>query len=243
MPSFVWSRNPQEAHDNPYEYEAQDQFIREATAVLSGLSVSLDRFTMKFHRDDTGLSKATWMLSLDLVDSLKECTELFVEKRHRIAFRLFRDVVETLDLISVLHAGNTLADRTLRDWYKNDTISHGRMREYMESAHGKDTAESRREFYKQLSKFTHRTYRALTMSFSLGQGDMLVPDTHSTPMLVLPHTIAEGLAVLSSLILEAIECLMRFGPLSNDEVSSIFLGALEAESVPRRFSMRSVRPA
>ena len=243
MPSIVWGRTPQEAHDNPYEYEAQDQFVREATAALDALNVSLDRFTMQFHRDDTSLAKATWMLSLDLVDTLRESTALFVEKRHRIAFRLFRDTVETIDLLSVLHAGDSNADRTLREWYKNDTISHGEMRKYLESVHGKDAADRRREYYKELSKFTHRTYRALTTSFSLGHGDMLVPDTHSAPMLVLPHTIAEGLVVLSSLILEATECLMHYGPLDRDEVGSILMAALGAGSVPRRFAVRRRRDA
>lgn len=238
MPSLVWGRDTQEAHDNPYEYEAQDQFIREATVALDALTASLDRFTMKFHRDETSLAKATWMLSLDMVDSLRESTSLFVEKRHRVAFRLFRDVFETVDLISVLHAGNLDADRTLRDWYKNDTATHGTMRKYMAPVKGEEAVKHRQRRFHQLSKFTHRTYRALSMSYSLGQGDMLVPDTHSNPMLVLPHTISEGLAVLSSLILEAVECLMLYGPLEKDEVSSIFLGALEAESIPRRFAVK-----
>ncbi|MYM68247.1 hypothetical protein GTP45_15610 [Pseudoduganella sp. FT55W] len=237
MPSFVWGRSPKEAWDNPYEYAAQDQFMREATSVLDALSADLDRYTMKFHRDDTGVDKATWMLSLDLVDSLRGSIELFREKRHRIAFRLFRDVVETIDLIGVLHAGNVFAERTLRQWYKNNTISHGEIRKYMESTQGKAAAENRQKFHHQLSKLTHRTYRALTMSFSLGPGDMMVPDTHSSPMLILPQTIAEGLAVLSNLIIEAIECLKLYGPLERDQVSSIFLKALEVDSVPRRFAI------
>ncbi len=30
MTSFIWGRSPQEAYENPYEYEAQEQFSREA---------------------------------------------------------------------------------------------------------------------------------------------------------------------------------------------------------------------
>jgi len=29
MPSLVWGRSPQEAYDNPYEYEAQEQVVLE----------------------------------------------------------------------------------------------------------------------------------------------------------------------------------------------------------------------
>lgn len=59
---------------------------------------------MKYHRDEASLDKATWMLAVDAVDALKECTELLKEDRHRIAYRLFRDTVESIDLLYVLHA-------------------------------------------------------------------------------------------------------------------------------------------
>jgi hypothetical protein len=35
MPSIAWGRQPNEARTNPYEYEAQDQFVREAKALLA----------------------------------------------------------------------------------------------------------------------------------------------------------------------------------------------------------------
>src|SRR5262245_37630373 len=112
MASIVWGRHPQEAHDNPYEYEAQEQFVREAKELLTQLQTKLDGFTMAFHRDDRTLKKATWMLALDLIDALLESVQLFEEKRHRIAFRLFRDVVETMDLLRVLHSGNPRAEKS-----------------------------------------------------------------------------------------------------------------------------------
>ena len=31
MPSLIWNRDPQEAYSNPYEYPAQEQFIKEST--------------------------------------------------------------------------------------------------------------------------------------------------------------------------------------------------------------------
>lgn len=212
--------------------------MREASTLLSTLYAKLDKFTMTFHRDEESLEKATWMLVLDLVDALSEITKLLVDGRHRVAFRLFRDVVETIDLLSVLHAGNSMARRALRQWYKDETISHGESRKYIEEIHGPAPAEARRDYYKQLSKFTHRTYLALAKSYSLGQGDMLVPDSHRPTMLVPPHTIASGFAVLAGLIKQSTNCMSRVGPLSCDDLAEAFGIAWESDTVPRRFAPR-----
>jgi hypothetical protein len=238
VPSIVWGRHPQEAHDNPYEYEAQEQFVREARSLLADLLLRLDGFTMHFHRDEKSLEKATWMLALDLTDSLLESTILFTEKRHRIAFRLFRDAVETMDLLRVLHSGNERATRALRLWYANKSIPHSESRKHLEETVGADAALQRREYYEDLSKFTHRTYRALLKSYSLGRGNMMVHDSHSMAMLVLPQTIASGLAVLSDLVIDASDCLSKYGPLDRDEVHFAWKASLELHTIPRRFSWK-----
>jgi len=237
MASIVWGRHPQEAHDNPYEYEAQEQFVREAKELLSQLQLRLDYFTMQFHRDDHTLEKAAWMLAVDLIDALLESVQLLEEKRHRIAFRLFRDAVETIDLLQVLHSATPRAGKALRLWYEDETIPHKESRKHIEEQVGKDAAFKRRDYYFQLSKFTHRTYRALQKSYSLGRGDMLVHDSHSMRMLVLPQTIASGLAVLADLILQSSECLTQCGPLSSEEVAHAWLVAIELDTVPRRFAL------
>lgn len=205
MVSIVWGRHPQEAYDNPYEYEAQDQFVREARELLSQLQVALDHFTMEYHKDDRSLEKATWMLAVDLNDALLESIQLLEEKRHRIAFRMFRDALETIDLLQVLHSKTSRAQKALRRWYENETIPHRESRMHIEEVEGKDAAVKRKEYYAQLSKFTHRTYRALLKSYSLGRNEMLVHDSRSMRMLVLPQTIASGLAVLADLIIQATE--------------------------------------
>lgn len=240
MASLVWGRDPQEAYDNPYEYEAQDQFVREAKELLSQIQVALDHFTMEFHRDDRSLEKATWMLAIDLNDALLESAQLFVEKRHRIAYRLFRDAVETIDILRVLHANTPQARHALSLWYENETIPHRECRKYIEESAGKDVAERRKQYYAELSKYTHRTYRALLKSYSLGRDDMLVHDSRSMRMLVLPQTIASGLAFLADLIIQATECLKQCGPLTPEEVDNAWRVAIELHTVPRRFS--SIRP-
>ncbi|TLD43700.1 MAG: hypothetical protein FAZ92_04019 [Accumulibacter sp.] len=237
MASIVWGRHPQEAYDNPYEYEAQEQFLREATALLDDLNIRLDRHTMEFHKNDVSLAKATWMLALDLVDSLLECAKLLGEKRHRAAARLFRDSVETIDLLRVLNSNTPRSAKALEQWYRNESIPHRESRKYLEETEGPEAAKRRRDFYDELSKFTHRTYRALADSYSLGQGDMMVHDSHSMSVLVLPQTIAAYLAVLADLIQQAAGCLSEVGALPEQEVTYAWLTSLETHTVPRRFAM------
>ena len=240
MASLVWGRHPQKAYDNPYEYEAQDQFVREAKEFLSQIQVALDHFTMEFHVYEQSLEKATWMLAIDLNDTLLESVQLFVEKRHRIAFRLFRDAVETIDLLQVLHSNTPRASKALRLWYENKTIPHRESRQHIKESAGKDIANRRKDYYAELSKFTHRTYRALLKSYSLGRDDMLVHDSHAKRMLVLPQTIASGFAVLADLIVQATECLKQCGPLTPEEVDNAWRVAIELHTVPRRFA--PIRP-
>lgn len=236
MPSIIWGRHPQEAHENPYEYEGQNQFIREASATLVKLNGLLDKYAMQFHSNDESLEKACWMLTIDLLDSLSESLKLLEEKRHRVAFRLFRDAVETMDLLKVLYAENNMSVEALSKWYKNNTIRHIDSRKYIEETFGKDVADKRETYYKEISKFTHRTYRALLKSFSLGRGNMLVHDSHNkSGLLVLPHTIAYGYAILADLIIQTIECLSMSSILNAKEVNSALLTSLETKTIPRRF--------
>src|SRR5258708_1130795 len=98
MPSFIWNRSPAQPYSNPYEYDAQSQFAREASAFLVKIDERFCDSLTRFHRDDKSLAKAIWMLHVDALDSLRDCLDLLSEKRHRVAGRLFRDIVETLDL-------------------------------------------------------------------------------------------------------------------------------------------------
>jgi hypothetical protein len=234
MPSIVWGRDPQEAFANPYEYGAQTQFQREASTLLGDLRSRLVRSTLVYHKDDRSLEKATWMLANDLVDSLIEGLELLQEKRHRIAARLFRDCVETIDLLSVLHSGAE-AENALSRWFENQTIPHRDSRRHIESTEGLESALQRRRFYDQLSKFTHRTYLSLCDSYSLGRGGFLVPDNYfESKMLVQPQTVAAYPAVVASLIVESIKSLTASRALPAPEILDAWQVALETETVPRR---------
>jgi hypothetical protein len=238
MTSIVWGRHPQEAYNNPYEYEAQEQFFREAKSLLDDFNIRLDQRTLYYHRDDQSLEKATWMLSLDLVDSLLECLDLLREKRHRPASRLFRDAVETMDFLKVIHSNTERGRLALEQWYLNRTIRHSECRAHLREIEGEETAKVRKAYYEELSKFTHRSYRALLHSFSLGRDNLLVHDSHSRGLLVLPQTIAAYLAILADLIVQASDCLKDTKAIPADGIDTAWFTSLEAETVPRRFAIQ-----
>jgi hypothetical protein len=237
MPSIVWNRHPEEAYENPYEYAAQEQFVREARKLLDSLFVSYDRFNLTFSRDDRSLQKAIWMLQIDALDALRDGLETVTAKQHRIAGRLFRDVIETLDLAAYLQSGTPAAQRNLRKWYQDEVVPHRIYRDYIRTTFGEKLAIERRDFYGQLSKFTHRTYRALLKGYSLGRDDLLVYDSHHpSGSLVLPQTIAAFYAILADLITLYCDEASARGILALGEVDQAWKESLETETVPRRFA-------
>lgn len=237
MPSIVWNRDPQEAYENPYEYGAQEQFLREALALLADLNVRLSDYTLQYHRDEKTLAKATWMLSIDLIDALTECAHLLKLKRHRVAARLFRDCVETIDFLKVLHSGTPASTDVLAKWYSNTSPTHRESRHYIKQTKGAAVHDQRNLFYQQLSKFTHRSYRALLDSYSLGRNDMLVHDSYSMGLLASPQAIASYLAVLAALIFEAVNSLGETQILSLDNLNLAIQSSFEVDIVPRRFEV------
>ncbi len=241
MPSLVWDRSPEEAHINPHEYGIQEQFIREAKVLLQKLYAGLDKYVMKFHRDDKSIKKATSMLQNDAIDSLRDCLEMLEKKKHRLASRLFRDVIETLDLAAYFNSGTVASKNDLAKWYKNQVIPHRRYRDYIKKTEGNAKSEKKKELYGQLSKYTHRSYLVLLQGYSLGRGDLLVYDSHSeSDLLVLPHTISEYFAVLAGLIKVFSKEVVLYGLLSKEEVDSAWESSLEKETVPRRFVPHAV---
>jgi hypothetical protein len=236
MASFIWQRDPHEAFRNPYEYGAQEQFLSEANALLTAFHGLLSDRWKLFSRDEQTLEKATWMLSIDLVDALSECASLLDEKRHRPAARMFRDAVETMDVLRVLHGGTELAASALFKWYSNETIPHRECRNYLRQIYGEQVAEQRRKYYVQLSKFTHRTYRTLLDSYSIGGDNNLIHDSlRQSRLLVLPQTIAVYLAVLADLIVQASKCLVDTAAIQADDAAAARTASLDSHTVDRRF--------
>lgn len=237
MPSIFWNRHPEEAYRNPYEYAAQDQFVREARKLLESLFTSYDRFTLTFSGQDRSLRKAIWMLQNDAFDSLRDCLESLTSKRHRIAGRLFRDVIETLDLAAYFHSDSPGSRKHLGNWYEDKIIPHRVYRDYIGNTVGETAKKDRRDFYGQLSKFTHRTYRALLKGYSLGRDGLMVCDSHCpSNSLVLPQTISAFYAILADLITIFCDEASARGILTRVEVEQAQKASLETATIPRRFA-------
>ncbi len=189
MPSLVWGRDPQEAYENPYDYGIQDQ---------------------SFGRDDRSVEKAIWMLQIDALDSLRDCLKALVRKNHRVAGKLFRDIIETLDLAAYFASRSDQSAKNLEKWYADEIIPHRVYREFIKLTEGDQSFDEKRRLYSNLSRFTHRSYRAICDGYTLGSNNRLVHDAvtvtfsergeEAEQLLVTPHVIAAYLANLAELI-------------------------------------------
>lgn len=237
MPSFVWNREPSEAYSEPYEYGGQEQFAREANDVLTELKVHYARSDRAFARDEKTVAKAVWMLQVDALGALTDALALTNDKRHRLVSRLFRDFVETVDASFYFFHGGEKARSNLAKWYENEVIPHRVFREFIKSHHGNEQFERLRSTYSDFSKYTHRTYRALLMSYILASEDKLAYDgfRRSDPDYVLPHVVSFSYAVIAMLIKRFVEFAIATEQISKDQADSLWTKCLESETVPRRF--------
>lgn len=243
MPSFVWRRDPQEAYSEPYEYPGQEQFVREASALLRSLSHHYSCKNRSFAREDSTREKAVWMLQVDSLAALEEALELTTLKKHRTASRLFRDSLETQDISVYFARAGQDSEKHLRKWFANEVIPHRIAREFVKKMHGESRFQELRELYNELSKYTHRTYRSLAMSYILSRGNRFAYDgfREGGVSMVLPHVISFSYAVLGMLIRRFVDVAVTTGELSAEKASSLWEQALEAETTPRRFGAQTFR--
>lgn len=203
MPSELWKRTLADILGDPwwasppYNSNKKSEFLNETRVFLDQVYKEFDSYNLKFHTDDRSLAKALWMLQVDALDTLRDCIIFLNENKHRIVGKMFRDILETLDLAEYLRLQGD-GSNALNKWYNSKIIPH---REYRDFIKGKNPnrANNLADFYSQLSKWTHHTYFALGYSYSRGEGDMLVYDSHS-PLLVLPRTIAQYIWMIKELI-------------------------------------------
>ncbi len=237
MPSFVWSRDPSEAFREPYKYGGQKQFACEAAAVIAYLKTSYESRQSRFLLIDTTASRAAWMLQVDALSALSDALELLEEKRFRVVSRLFRDVVETLDASYYFALAGQTSSKNLAKWYQNEVISHRVFGDFVLRHNGPDEAEQRRVLYSDLSKYTHRTFRALTMSYLQGYNDTAIYDGFKSKYqtYVLPHVVSFAYAMLAGLIKRFVRFAVDTEQLSEEQEINLWKTCLEAETVPRRF--------
>lgn len=122
MSSFVWSREPEEAYSNPYEYGAQEQFVREAKRILKRLCKRLGKYNLHFYSKDTSAQKAAWMLHNDATEALREALSMLEKKKHKLVGRIFRDVWESFQLVEYFRSSSPQSQSDLKKWYENEII-------------------------------------------------------------------------------------------------------------------------
>ncbi len=235
MASFVWNRDPEEAYSNPYEYGAQEQFVREAKRILTRLSKNLAKFNLHFGADETSVRKAAWMLHNDAMDALQEALALLTKSKHKLVSRIFRDVWESSQLVEYFLSGTPKSQNDLKKWFQNEIIEHRIIRERLEKLGKKAEADNRRQTQRELSKFTHRSYRALLKGYSRGGEDRMVYDGYAK-FSVLPHTLAAYYAILGDLIFRTLKSMKKSKFISEEEAKKILRQSLEKATVPRKFA-------
>ena len=248
MPSQVWEcRDPQKAFKEPYEYGIQKQFAREAKAVLGRLYKLLNSNRHRYTVDDQSRQKAEWLLAMDALDSLQDCLKALNRKEHRVAGKMFRDVMESMNLAAYFHSKTEESNKALKKWYKDTIVPNREYRDYVKKSQHPDAAKRLSAYYSSLSRFIHRSYRVILDGYSRGERDLLVhdrtgelygSDEGSASLLVLPQTIASYYVVLANLILGYASELSELELVSKEDVRMAFAESLEFETVPQRFFPR-----
>ena len=235
MASFVWNRDFDEAYSNPYEYEAQKQFVREAKAVLHRIQKGLQRQDFKFTKNDESLEKAAWMLHNDAIDAFLDALKLLQQKKHRLVGRIFRDVWESAQIVEYFLSATPKSKTHLKKWYKNKIINHSDVRDALERAGKHKQKETVRQQHMSFSQWTHRSYRALLKSYSLGDSERMVYDGYGNDS-GLPHTISAYYAILGMLILQNVHAIGQSQLISKAEIRKIMKESMEKKVVKRRFA-------
>jgi hypothetical protein len=247
MASEVWNQDPDEAYANPYERAIQAQFMREAELVLARSYRLLNSEQHRYTRSETSLRKAVWMLHVDALDSLRDALDALRRKNHRVAAKLLRDILESLDVAAYFHEASPKSSKDLARWYDNGFVLHGRYRDHLAKTGRENKAVGKAALYQSLSAFTHRTYVALLEGYSLGAGERLVHDaigetvadsTTGRTALVLQETIASYLAFLAKFIMYFLDEIVRCKSAPAADVEAALLESMEAEPAKRRFTPR-----
>lgn len=166
LKNIIWTRDLQEAMDNPYEWEAQKKFVKEANDFLRSIRKHIIE-NASFTKDDRSKEKAIWMLSLAALDSAIEITISLKRNQIHVIYHLLRSIREALDLATYFNLEDNIIDQKISDWFDGKIIQHGDYRLYVEKNIDKVKADHLRNIHRALSKFNHNSYHTLLYSYFL----------------------------------------------------------------------------
>lgn len=203
--SRLWTQRLEEVLRNPYDYESQELFLKEASSVLNRVYKSYDKYFLKFRLNERTKKRAIWMLHLDALDTLRDCIFLLRRKKHRIVGKLFRDVTEVLDLATLFWWEGDEHQTNVQKWYDDEVIPHRAFRQYIKKIKGDNFCKYSTTMYANLSKWTHHCYSVLLSSYSRGWKEddaLLMYDSHfRSDTLIMPQIISQYAWEVKDLIL------------------------------------------
>lgn len=172
LKNFIWNRDPKEAMDNPYEWDAQRKFVKEANVFLKEIRkhiIENKAFTIK----DQSREKAIWMLSLAALDSGIEITIALRRNQIHIVYHLLRSIQEALDLATYFTFKNEDISKKISKWFSGEIIQHGEFREFLKKNGDNKKAEHLKNIHRALSKFNHNSYPTLMYSFFVSANEFI----------------------------------------------------------------------
>ncbi|MCO5235229.1 MAG: hypothetical protein M9933_03090 [Chitinophagaceae bacterium] len=229
MASIIWDRDPQEAIKNPYEYNAQKQFHREAIALTDKLGKKLDDF--HYTLADKTIEKAIWMLQTDALFAFRDAVIMLDQKRHRIVGRLLRDILETVHLVEYFSSQTDKSKKALQKWFDDELVMHSEFRDYIKKRDGETISEIKKIQHRIFSKFTHRSYKILLYGYALGSNDRIFYDNGWT----LSQSVAMYYAFLGSFGQLVVKNLKEYGGIPKEVVSELWNSSMEKEQIPRGY--------
>lgn len=173
LKNFIWTRDPKEAMQNPYEWDAQKKFVKEANLFLREIRKHLIEKHL-FTKENQSLEKAIWMLSLSALDSGIEILEGLKKNKIHVVSHLLRHIKESLELAKFFSLNTKKSSEKMVKWFNGEFISYRHYREYIRDEL-KDLTKfnSLRNEYEELSKFNHNNYFTLLFNYGLGLNDSL----------------------------------------------------------------------
>lgn len=234
MPSIYWNIWPEEAYTSKYcyQYEAQGQFFREAEKILMSILKELEIFNWKYDNDSKEKWKALWMLMNDSTHTLLEINTLLKQDKHSIAWKLFRTIDEILDLSILFY--EDIENKYLDKWYNDEIIQHSEYRKFMWNKYWTSIEEQLKNWYKDISKFTHRTYISLRYSYIIWNRNQVAYDFFEwKSTLTYRWTPSMYISLLGIYIQKLKRVIVTIELIEKEKIESIWEQSLEKETLKR----------
>jgi len=165
MKSEIWkNESSRKGFSTGYEQKEIEIFDVECEAFLREVIRQSAFLNDSFKDEDESLHKANWLILNEITSSLYDCHQNIIVGNIRIASRIFRDVLENMHILELINNSNK--PKYLKNWYKNEVISHREYRDWIKTEKTEELSELTRDVYRLYSKYAHRTYKSILESYS-----------------------------------------------------------------------------